>query len=92
MGYPCDIYVVDARNFNKEEPIFKVSIPDKGPKVRVGDSVKLIQLNQHVQNLRKRVDVTKEFRINPKLFFLNLEGANISIMQLHVIDKGCIMK
>jgi len=33
MGYPCDIYVVDARNFNKEEPIFKVSIPDKGPKV-----------------------------------------------------------
>ena len=43
MGYPCDIYIVDARNFNKDEPVFKVSIPDKGPKVRVVDSVNLIQ-------------------------------------------------
>lgn len=33
MGYPCEINVVDARNFNAEEPIFKVAIPTGGPKV-----------------------------------------------------------
>merc|ERR1712098_19439 len=32
-GYPCEITVVDARNFNAEEPIFKVQIPSAGPKV-----------------------------------------------------------
>jgi len=33
MGYPCEIIVVDSRNFNAEEPIFKVAIPSGGPKV-----------------------------------------------------------
>jgi len=33
MGYPCEINVVDARNFNADEPIFKVAIPSGGPKV-----------------------------------------------------------
>merc|ERR1711970_553389 len=33
MGYPCEINVVDARNFNAEEPVFKVAIPTGGPKV-----------------------------------------------------------
>jgi len=33
MGYPCEITVVDARNFNPDEPIFKVAIPSGGPKV-----------------------------------------------------------
>lgn len=33
MGYSCDIVVVDARTFNADEPIFKVSIPTAGPKV-----------------------------------------------------------
>lgn len=33
MGYPCEINVVDARNFT-DEPIFKVAIPSpNGPKV-----------------------------------------------------------
>jgi len=33
MGYFCDINVVDSRVFRTDEPIMKVTIPDKGPKV-----------------------------------------------------------
>lgn len=33
MGYPCEINVIDARNFNAEEPIMKFPIPSGGPKV-----------------------------------------------------------
>jgi len=33
MGYPCEINVVDARNFNADETVFKVAIPPGGPKV-----------------------------------------------------------
>merc|ERR1719411_1188152 len=33
MGYPCEINVVDSRNFNPDETVFKVAIPTGGPKV-----------------------------------------------------------
>lgn len=33
MGYPCEIYVVDSRDFNKDNPIMKIPIPTNGPKV-----------------------------------------------------------
>jgi len=33
MGYPCEINIVDARNFTGENPIAKIPIPTGGPKV-----------------------------------------------------------
>merc|ERR1719330_1128603 len=33
MGYPCEINVVDSRNFNPDKTVFKVAIPTGGPKV-----------------------------------------------------------
>ena len=35
MGYPCEINVVDSRNFNPDETVFKVAIPTGGPKVTI---------------------------------------------------------
>jgi len=33
MGYPCEITVVDGRDFNVDNPIMKIPIPPGGPKV-----------------------------------------------------------
>jgi len=33
MGYPCEIYVVDPRDFKTDNPIMKIPIPTAGPKV-----------------------------------------------------------
>jgi len=33
MQYPCDIVVVDSRKFDADEPVMKIQIPDKGPKI-----------------------------------------------------------
>ena len=42
MGYPCEISVVDSRNFHPDEAAFKVAIPTGGPKVTsLGDICRL---------------------------------------------------
>jgi len=33
MGYPCEITVVDSRDFNVENPVMKINIPTGAPKV-----------------------------------------------------------
>jgi hypothetical protein len=33
LGHPCEITVVDARQFTAEDPIFKIPIPTGAPKV-----------------------------------------------------------
>ena len=45
MGYPCEINVVDSRNFNPDETVFKVAIPTGGPKVIISSIVLLAPIN-----------------------------------------------